>query len=228
MTHQTHITAVMVSDNNIGDDGMKYLSECMCTMKHLTHLDISRNNITSEGTRILLNIFEKSTRPVCQGLEELDMSANPISDDGFRNIVKLCQYVRFRVLKINYCKITENAINETVKSNMNFDSLESIDISNNNVKQVMVSCLMTSLNPNMLTDLELDDVGIEGNVVGCISAFMDSAKDLKIRRFSLSNCKLVDGQFMRIFRLVLSRLLNKSNIISWDIKGVCIQSVFDR
>lgn len=189
----------MISDNSLGDDGVKYLTECMCTMKHLTHLDISRNHITSEGTRFLVNAFEKVSRPVCQSLEELDLSGNPIEDDGFKNIVKLTQHLRLRILKLNYCKITENAVCESNK-NMNFDSLECLDLSNNDIKQVMVSFLMTSLNSNVVTDLELDNIGVEGNIVGTISSFMDTAKDLKIRRFSLSNCKLVDGQFMRLYR----------------------------
>lgn len=170
----------------------------MCTMRHLTHLDISKNKITADGTKILLNIFEKASRPICQALEELDISANPIADDGFRNIVKLFDYVRLKVLRLNYCSITENVSKEANK--MNFDSLESLDMSNNEIKTVMVNCLVSSLNSNILQDLELDNVGVEGNVVGCIASFMDSAKELKIRRFSLSNCKLVDGQFMKIYR----------------------------
>ncbi|XP_026742058.1 tonsoku-like protein [Trichoplusia ni] len=97
LTHQAHITAIMISDNNIGDAGVKYLTECMCTMKHLTHLDISRNNITEDGTKILLSLFEKANRP-CLSLEELDLSANAIADNGFRNVVKICQYVRLRIL----------------------------------------------------------------------------------------------------------------------------------
>ncbi|CAB3260313.1 unnamed protein product [Arctia plantaginis] len=200
LTHQTHITALMISDNNINDAGVKYLAECMCTMKHLTHLDISSNNVTGEGIKMILNLFEKSNRVPCQSLEEIDFSSNPISDDGFKNIVKICQYVRLKVLKLNYCKITEDAINDSNKLHLNFESLESIDLSNNELKLPFVSCLMTSLNPNILVDLELDNVGVEGNVVGCIASFMDSAKELKIRRLGLSNCKLVDGQFMRIFR----------------------------
>ncbi|XP_047026936.1 tonsoku-like protein [Helicoverpa zea] len=202
LTHQTQITAIMISDNNIGDAGVKYLTECLCTMKHLTHLDISRNNVTDEGTKSLLNMFERTNRPACTSLEELDISANPISDNGFRNIAKISQYIRLKILKLNYCNITDNAINETIKSSMNFDSLESIDLSNNELKNGVVSCLMTSLNPNVLVDLELDNVGVEGSVVGHVASFMDTAKDLKIRRFGLSNCKLVDGQFMRIFRSI--------------------------
>ncbi|KAH9638989.1 hypothetical protein HF086_000915 [Spodoptera exigua] len=202
LTHQTHITAIMISDNNIGDAGVKYLTECLCTMKQLTHLDISRNNITSEGTKHLLTMFERTNRPACTTLEELDISSNPITDNGFRNIAKITQYVRLKTLKLNYCNITENAINDSIKSNMNFDCLESIDLSNNDVKQGVVSCIVTSLNPNVLVDLELDNVGVEANIVGCIASFMDSAKDLKIRRFALSNCKLVDGLFMRIFRSI--------------------------
>ncbi|KAJ8716272.1 hypothetical protein PYW08_013557 [Mythimna loreyi] len=202
LTHQTHITAIMISDNNIGDAGVKYLTECMCTMKHLTHLDISRNNVTAEGTKALLNMFERTSRPACTSLEELDISANPISDNGFRNIAKITQHIRLKTLKLNYCEITQNAMNDSIKSSLNFDCLESIDLSNNELKQGVVSCLMTSFNPNVLVDLELDNVGVEGNVVGCVASFMDSAKDLKIRRFGLSNCKLVDGQFMRIFRSI--------------------------
>lgn len=200
LTHQTHITALMISDNNINDASVKYLAECMCTMKHLTHLDLSNNNITGEGMKMILNMFEKSNRVPCQSLEDMDLSSNPISDDGFKNVVKICQHVRLKILKLNYCKITKDAINESIRSNLNFECMESIDLSNNELKQPFVSCLMSSLNPNILVDLELDNVGVEGNVVGCISSFLDSAKDLKIRRLGLSNCKLVDGQFMRIFR----------------------------
>lgn len=200
LTHQTHITALMISNNNINDAGVKYLTECMCTMKHLTHIDISRNNITGEGINALLNMFEKSNRLPCQALEEIDISYNRIGDNGFKNIIKLCQYVRLKVLKLNSCNITENAIDELNKINTNFDRLESIDLSNNALKLPLVNHLMASLNSNILVDLELDNVGVEGNVVGCIANYMDSAKDLKIRRIGLSNCKLVDGQFMRIFR----------------------------
>lgn len=156
--------------------------------------------MTAEGTKALLNMFEKVNRPACTSLEELDISSNPISDNGFRNIAKITQHIRLKILKLNYCEITQNAINDSIKSSLNFDCLESIDLSNNELKQGVVSCLMTSLNPNVLVDLELDNIGVEGNVVGCVASFMDSAKDLKIRRFGLSNCKLVDGQFMRIFR----------------------------
>lgn len=164
-------------------------------------MDISRNNITGEGTKILVSAFEKASRPVCQSLEELDLSMNPITDDGFKSILKLSQYVRLKMLKLNCCSITENGVMDANR-NTSFDSLESIDLSNNEIKQVMVSWLMTSLNPNLITDLELDNIGAEGSVVGCIAAFMDTAKELKIRRFGLSSCKLVDGQFMRLYRFV--------------------------
>ncbi|KAJ0178449.1 hypothetical protein K1T71_006272 [Dendrolimus kikuchii] len=200
LTHQTHITAIMVSDNNIGDNGIKYLTECMCTMKHLTHLDLSRNNITAEGIKLLLHLFEKSQRVSCQALEEMDLTSNPISDEGFRYITKICQYIKLKVLKLNNCNITENSTNESIKSNLNFDNLESIDLSNNEVKFPFVSCLMTALNPNLLVELDLDNVGVEGNVVGCVASFMDSAQELKIRKFNLSNCKLIDREFMRIHR----------------------------
>ncbi|GBP19352.1 Tonsoku-like protein [Eumeta japonica] len=48
--------------------------------------------------------------------------------------------------------------------------------------------------------LELENIGVFGNVVGLLFTFLESAKDLKLRKFNLSNCKLADGQFMRVFR----------------------------
>lgn len=202
LTHQTHITAIMISDNNLGDDSIKCLSECMCTMKQLTHLDISRNNITAKGVGILLQMFEKATRTICQTLEHLDLSGNPITDDGLNHVLKLTEHVRLKVLKLNCCRITEHAASVVSNSNVNFNSLEAIDVSNNDLKLPMVSCLLSSLNPNVLMELDLDNIGVEGQVVGCTSSLMDIAKELRIRRLSLSNCKLVDGQFMRLYRLV--------------------------
>ncbi|XP_045495806.1 tonsoku-like protein [Colias croceus] len=211
LTHQTHITAIMISNNNIGNDGFKYLTDSLCTMKHLTLLDVSRNNITGDGVKILLNAFEKANKPACQSLEDIDLNHNPISNDGFKHLAKLTQYIRLKSLKINDCNITENAYKEINTSQIQFDALEVLDISNNDVKQVFVSNLMTSLNPNVISELDLENVGVEGSCVGCIASFMDTAKELKLRRFNLSNCKLVDGQFMRIFRC-LGRAKNLQSV----------------
>lgn len=200
LTHQTHITAVLISDNGLGDNGVKYLTECLCTMKHLTQLDISKNNIGEEGTQNILNLFEKATRPVCQLLDYLNISSNPIGDVGFKNIIKLGQYIRLKTLKVSDCKITNNAFNKLNKPTMNFDNLECFDISNNYLKQNILSSIVSALNPNLLTELELEEVGVEGNIAAFLATFLDSAKQLKIRRFNLSNCTMQDGQFMKILR----------------------------
>ncbi|XP_041987217.1 tonsoku-like protein [Aricia agestis] len=213
LTHQTHITAVMISNNNIGDEGLKYLTEAICTMKHVTHLDISRNNISADGIKTFLSAFEKPGRQMCQGLEDLDVSGNPISNDGFKSIVKLSQYLKLRVLKLNNCGITE--VSDSNKSCNNFDTLEVIDLSNNDIRNATVNCILTSLNPNILIELELDNIRADGTVVGCIANFMDTAKDVKIRRLGLSKCKLVDSQFMRIFR----SLGRARNLQSLSLRG---------
>ncbi|OWR44254.1 hypothetical protein KGM_207311 [Danaus plexippus plexippus] len=219
LTHQTHLTAIMISDNNIEDEGMKYLADCICTLKHLTVLDLSKNKITGEGVKFLANAFEKA-RNTCQSLENIDLSDNPISDEGFKAIVNLSRHVKLRILKLNDCGITYNIGNEVTKSDMNFDMLETLHISNNCIKQRLVNCLMSLLNFNVLSDLELDNIGCEGSVVGCIAHFMGNAKDLKIRRFSLSDCNLTDEQFKLIFRCLgrarnLQTLTLKNNQITF-------------
>lgn len=200
LTHQTHITAIMICNNNLGNEGIKYLTDCICTLKQLTVLDLSKNNITSEGIKMLYSVFEKSTRPICQMLEDIDLCGNPINDEGFKYVLKLSLHIKFKNLKLNNCNITEHAVFEPNRSQVNFDTLEVLDMSNNALKQDFVTRLMAVLNVNIISELELDNICVDGNVVSCVATFMDRAKELKIRKFSLSNCKLVDGYFMRIFR----------------------------
>ncbi|XP_048487601.1 tonsoku-like protein isoform X1 [Plutella xylostella] len=211
LTHQTHITAVLIPDNKLTDDGMKYLAECLCTMKQLTQLDISRNCITSEGAKILLNLFEKATRPVCQSLEYLDISGNKIGDDGFISILKLGQYVRLKTLKLNDCGITHQAFTEHNKPIINLDSIESIDLSNNDLKQGIMSCIVLSLSPDLVVELGVGAVGAEGAAVGAVCAWLGAARDQRLRRLDLSACQLVDGQFMRVYRSI-SRAKNLQSI----------------
>ncbi|CAH4028837.1 unnamed protein product [Pieris brassicae] len=220
LTHQTHITALMLSNNTINNEAIKYLSESLSTMKHLTLIDLSKNNLTGDAVKILLNIFEKSNRPACQAIEDIDLSHNSINDDGFQSILKLTQYLRLKSLKLSNCGITDNALKDVNGSQINFDTMEVIDLSNNDLKMVVISNLLTILNPNVLLELEFNDVGAEGNVVGSLANFMDTAKELKLRRFSLSGCKLVDGQFMRIFRSLgraknLQSVTLKSNLLTF-------------
>ncbi|VVC96343.1 unnamed protein product [Leptidea sinapis] len=210
LTHQTHITAIMIANNNIGNNGIKYLTESICTMKHLTLLDVRNNNITGDGVKLFLNCFERTNRLV-SSIEDIDFSDNPIGNDGFKHVLKLSQHLRLKVLKLNRCSVTDSAASDMNATQINFDTLEVFDISNNDIKQVIVSNLTTVLNPNVLCELDLDNIGVEGSVVSCLSSFMDTAKELKIRRFSLSNCKLADGQFMRIYRC-LGRAKNLQTI----------------
>lgn len=169
-------------------------------MKQVTQLDISRNCITCEGAKILLNLFEKATRPVCQSLEYLDISGNKIGDDGFISILKLGQYVRLKTLKLNDCGITHQAFTEHNKPIINLDSIESIDLSNNDLKQGIMSCIVLSLSPDLVVELGLGAVGAEGAAVGAVCAWLGAARDLRLRRLDLSACQLVDGQFMRVYR----------------------------
>ncbi|CAK1550600.1 unnamed protein product [Leptosia nina] len=214
LTHQNHITAIMIPNNKINNESIKYLTDSISTMKHLTLLDLSRNNISCDGVRFLLNSFEKSNR-TCNSIEDIDLSHNPISDDGFKCLLKLSKYLRLKSLRVNNCDITENAFQDVSTSQINFDTLEVLDISHNELKIVVISNLMTILNPNVMVDLILDNVCVEGNVVGCLASFMDTAKELKLRRFSLSACKLADGQFMRIFRC-LGRAKNLQSVTLKD------------
>ncbi|NXV78322.1 C2TA protein, partial [Atlantisia rogersi] len=97
-----HLDLDALSENGIGDEGAKSLSEVFPTLTSLETLNLSQNKITDVGAEKLATAL-----PSLSSLKTLSLYNNNICDLGAENLAKvLPAMASLRVLDIQYNKIT--------------------------------------------------------------------------------------------------------------------------
>ncbi|XP_064886535.1 MHC class II transactivator isoform X2 [Columba livia] len=97
-----HLDLDALSENGIGDEGAKSLSEVFPTLKSLETLNLSQNKITDVGAEKLATAL-----PSLLSLKTLSLYNNSICDFGAENLAKvLPAMASLRVLEVQYNKIT--------------------------------------------------------------------------------------------------------------------------
>ena len=114
---KSQLTSLNLSYNNITDKGVKVLSEVLVNNNKLHSLDLSGNNITDKGVKILSEVLVDNNK-----LRSLDLSVNNITDKG----VKL---------------LSESLVNNNKLRSLNLSG--NTEITNEAIKQIK-----QALNPN--------------------------------------------------------------------------------
>ncbi|NXG16178.1 C2TA protein, partial [Grallaria varia] len=97
-----HLDLDALSENGIGDEGAKSLSEVLPNLTSLETLNLSQNKITDVGTENLA-----AALPSLSSLRTLSLYNNNICDFGAENLAKaLPAMTSLRVLDVQYNKIT--------------------------------------------------------------------------------------------------------------------------
>ncbi|NXT27178.1 C2TA protein, partial [Syrrhaptes paradoxus] len=97
-----HLDLDALSENGIGDEGAKSLSEVFPTLTSLETLNLSQNKITDVGAEKLATAL-----PALSSLKTLSLYNNSICDFGAENLAKvLPEMASLRVLDVQYNKIT--------------------------------------------------------------------------------------------------------------------------
>lgn len=79
------ISQIDLNHNAFGDLGIKSLASVLCTIPHLTHLNIYGSNVTDSGFSDLFNAVEQSPNIIF-----LDIRETLISDTGIIMLNELC------------------------------------------------------------------------------------------------------------------------------------------
>ncbi|XP_064246676.1 MHC class II transactivator isoform X3 [Passer domesticus] len=97
-----HLDLDALSENGIGDEGAKSLSEVFPTLTSLETLNLSQNKITDLGAENLA-----AALPSLSSLKTLSLYNNSICDFGAENLAKVLPAMKsLRVLDVQYNKIT--------------------------------------------------------------------------------------------------------------------------
>lgn len=196
LNHQTNLTQLYLANNFLGNDGLKHLAQSLSSLSQIKVIDLSGNFIDAEGVKSLIFLFEKPNSSILQNPLEIDFSYNPLGDIGFRHIVKLSHYIRFKSLNLKACDITSQSL-ENNQEAINFRNLEVLDLSLNSFSRNFLRNILISLDPQVICALRLEGLNMNGEF---ICTFMDNCIYANLSEIDLSRCDLTDADVTQILR----------------------------
>ena len=152
ISHNKSMDSLLLSDNNLNDDGVIKIAQSLCKHTKLKAIDLQSNNITEKAAEALASIISSNTR-----LEELYLGDNTIQigvitmSTGFKNISSL------KVLDLNDNNIPEEAADElsaTIRAN---NSLEELWLGGNHLGSSTVMIVNALMQVTTLKVLNLND-----------------------------------------------------------------------
>lgn len=82
LKYNTTLTYLNLAFNNLGPEGIKYLTEFLKQNTTITHLNLELNNIRSEGIQYLTEFLKQDTI-----ITHLDLSKNNIGAEGIKQLI---------------------------------------------------------------------------------------------------------------------------------------------
>ena len=129
----TQLTNVRLSNSNITDEQLLPIIEA--AREHLEQLILDKNRISSVACNALATILENPHYK----LRYLDLSHNPIGNEGMNTIVKsLIGNKRLEDLKLSHCQIDADAEDLFSKLICDTESINSIRSSNHTLKRLIL------------------------------------------------------------------------------------------
>jgi len=158
------LTKLYLSNNKIGDEGVKALALALSQLNQLTTLGLSYNKIGDEGVKALVLAL---ALPQLNQLTALGLSHNNIGDEGVKALaLVLPQLNQLTTLYLSYNKIGDEGMKAlAVVLPQLKHQLTTLDLSDNNIGDEGVKALALVLPQlNQLTELDLDgnNIGDEG------------------------------------------------------------------
>lgn len=181
-----------MSNNFIGNDGVKSISQMLSTLKELEVLDISGNMIDDQGLEQLSNALEKNL--TLTEIKQLKLSFNPIQSSSMSSISALCRSKRIATIFIAGCDFMEPD---------DFGLLESIkfiDLSYNHFTAKGFKVIVSKLNPNILETLNLERCSIECNLGNSLVQVLTSKTFTALKEINLSGLNFNENEILDILR----------------------------
>ena len=149
---KSQLTSLDLSYNNITDKGVKVLSEVLVNNNKLRSLNLRGNNITDKGAKFLSEVLVNNNK-----LRSLNLSVNNITDKGVKFLSEvLVNNNKLRSLNLSYNNITDKGVKLLSEVLVNNNKLHSLILSGNNITDKGVKLLSEVLvNNNKLRILFL-------------------------------------------------------------------------
>jgi uncharacterized protein (TIGR02996 family) len=118
-----------LSHNEIGTARLRTLSRTQGFLR-VPVLDLSHNDLRAAGLQVILNHFPGPSDPGTIRLRDLDLSSNPLGNDGMR-VLAVCPHLdNLQVLRLVDCRIGDEGLRVLAES-PHLNSVVKLDLSNN-------------------------------------------------------------------------------------------------
>lgn len=191
LQHQNCLAHLDLSCNFIRDEGIKYLSQTLITLKHLKLLDLSGNAISESGVEYLCSMLAKSSSPV--EIKSFKINFNPIKSTSLKHLSELCRTKSITTLSLVSCEL----VSETEMEILN---IKEFDISYNNFNIIGLRSILGRLCPTIIEKLHLERCTIELNIGETIVEFITSGCYNTLKDVNLSGLKLNENEILDILR----------------------------
>jgi len=149
-----------LSENLLGDDDMKLLTEILKVLNNLHTLDLSHNEIGDYGIKLLNEAIEKM-----KVLSILDLSHNYIGNDGMKPFTEALKELNLLILDLSHNEIGDNGMKQLTEALEKMENLGILDLSHNHVgddgMKPLTEVLQKMHNLKIL-DLSNNEVGDDG------------------------------------------------------------------
>ena len=170
---------------SIGDRKAEILARAENLQTPLKVLDLAHNSITHKGMESVAKIIKSSTN-----LTHFSIQCNPIGDGGIQlfSLLKFKHLIQLNIREIKMTEVGTSALSEWCKLN---DSLQSLEISYNNITDNGLMRILDNL-PGKLVQLIVNDCCLTYNSAVNIAKLLETNKTLKYLDIS-KNCIGDDG-----------------------------------
>jgi len=123
------IKELFLSDNNISDEGTKYLADSLKKNNSLQILYLHNNNIGDDGAKYIADMLI-----VNKSLQKIDLSYNNVSDKGAEYLVDALNKSDIRAIYLQHNKIGNQGAEKFADALKSNHSIETLDLSYNKIK----------------------------------------------------------------------------------------------
>lgn len=196
-----------MSNNFIGNEGLKFLMQTLGTLKELELLDVSGNLITESGLQLFSNAMKTTQKP--SHIRNLKLSFNPISSSSLEFVSALCHAKKIESLSMVSCDLTETTFVEV------FNTLKSLDISYNHLSANGFKNLLRKLNSDTITTLNFEKCCSDSNIGEPLVQFITSGSFACLKEFNLAGLNFNENEILDVLRNIEKceqlKLLNLSH-----------------
>lgn len=192
LQHQSCLLQLDLSSNLIRDEGVKYLSQTLATIKQLHKLDISGNMVTKSGLEFLENALGKSRNP--NEIRELILSFNPITSNTLKIVSSLCNSRRVTMLSMSYCDLTHSTELDVIAS------IKSLDISYNQLTREGFIGFLRKLNPGVIENLNFERCCSAPDTGSSIAQFISSGCYGSLQEINLAGLNFDENEVLDMLR----------------------------